>query len=115
MSYILIILAALLLTPLLTYRLGKSLPLSTRPSRLYGALAARVFGPTLLSVTLQVLFASVSFDGRCGGWLGEMEPCRFGTFLAEQLKWAYFMNIMPCGLTVCLGLLAFWISRSTRR
>lgn len=61
-----------------------------------------LIAPAALAYLLVVSAWLPAYDGQCGGWLGETQPCLgFGQYARETLYWA----AMSMGLPALLGLL----------
>ena len=53
---------------------------------------ALAIGVTTQAVIYAILsgFWLLEYDGLCGGWLGETEPCSFGQYVGETMLWVMF-------------------------
>ena len=70
--------------------------------RRWSAPLVSLIAPAALAYLLVVSAWLPAYDGQCGGWLGETQPCLgFGQYARETLYWA----AMSMGLPALLGLL----------
>lgn len=70
--------------------------------RRWSAPLVSLIAPAALAYLLVVSAWLPAYDGQCGGWLGETQPCLgFGQYARETLFWA----AMSMGLPALLGLL----------
>ena len=73
-----------------------------------------LLGPFMVAFTLVVLLWLPAYAGRCGGWLGETEPCGFGRYATETIYWAAMSTAVPGALGFLLGvtvLVFSWMRR----
>lgn len=54
-----------------------------------------------------------SYQGQCGGWLGETSPCSFSQYASETLYWAAMSMAVPglAGITLGVAILIFFLMR----
>lgn len=65
--------------------------------------ALALIGPFMAAFAFSVLLWLPAYAGRCGGWLGETTPCRFGQYATETMYWAAISMAIPAILGMLLG------------
>jgi hypothetical protein len=98
---LLIIYGLLILLPPVAVRRSVSRQASGRVAWFQPALA--LIGPFIAAFVFSVLVWLSAYSGRCGGWLGETTPCRFGQYATETMYWATISMAMPALLGMFLG------------
>ena len=84
--------------------------------RRWSALLVRLIAPAALAYLLVVTAWLPAYDGQCGGWLGETEPCRhFGQYARETLVWAAMSMALPALLGLLLGIAVLSLRLLRRR
>jgi len=65
--------------------------------------ALALIGPFIASFIFSTLVWLPAYSGRCGGWLGETVPCRFGQYVTETMYWSAISMAMPALFGILLG------------
>ena len=61
-------------------------------------------GPFIACFILVVLVWLPTYNGQCGGWLGETSPCSgFGQYAIETMYWAAMSMAVPGFIGMALG------------
>jgi hypothetical protein len=77
--------------------------------------ALALIGPLMGTFILVVLVWLPAYSGRCGGWLGETTPCRFGQYANETMFWAAMIMTVPGLLGMLLGVVVLIVGLIRRR
>ena len=84
--------------------------------RRWSALLVRLIAPAALAYLLVVTAWLPAYNGQCGGWLGETQPCLgFGQYARETLYWAALSMGLPALLGLLLGIAVLLLRLLRRR
>lgn len=72
-------------------RRGRVEPTIKALGRAFGVLLV----PVVLPYVVVLAVSAFSYQGRCGGWLGETSVCTLPMFLAEQATWGVYLLALP--------------------
>jgi hypothetical protein len=73
-----------------------------------------LIAPALLAYLFVILAWLPAYNGQCGGWLGETQPCHsFGQYVGETMLWAAMSMALPAlgGLLLGIAVLALRVLR----
>ena len=118
MQIVMIFWLLLLVPPITAFRAIKRKD-KKRAAWIYSVVA--LVGPFISCFVLVVLMWLPTYNGQCGGWLGETSLCSgFGQYATETMYWAAMSMAIPGFIGVVLGVLVLvvdliWrsMSRST--